>query len=77
MKIGDQKLYRILKNQMIRRVLQDNKVPGTSKGTRVAAAPGPALSRSGLLQDSWERARLMAPSPAKQGLSSTGRDLVA
>ena len=25
---------------MVRRVLQDNKVPGTSMGTRVAAAPG-------------------------------------
>ena len=28
-------------------------------------------------QDSWERAGLMAPSPAKQGPSNTVRDLVA
>ena len=40
MKIGDQKLYRKLKNQAVRRGLQDNKVPGTSVGTRVAEAPG-------------------------------------
>ena len=26
---------------MVRRVLKDNKVPGTSAGTRVAEAPGP------------------------------------
>ena len=57
---------------MVRRLLQDNKFPATSTGSRAAAAPGP-----GLLQDSWERARLIAPSPAKQGLSSTERDLVA
>ena len=37
------------------RVLKDNKVPGTSAGTRAAEA----LARAqGLLQDSWERARL-------------------
>ena len=36
-------------------MLKDNKVPGTSMGTRVAEAP--ALEK-GLLQDSWERARL-------------------
>ena len=40
---------------MVRRVLKDNKVPGTSKGTRVAEAPAQA---QGLLQDSWEKARL-------------------
>ena len=50
-------------------LLQNKKVPGTSAGTRAAAAPG--LPKPGLLQDSWERARLTAPSPAKQGLSST------
>ena len=64
----------------VRGLLQDNMVPGTSAGTRVTIAPGlaPARSASGLLgQDSWERAGLMAPSPAKQGLSSTERDLVA
>ena len=41
MKIGDQKLQRTLKNQMVRRVLKDNTVPGTSAGTREAEAPGP------------------------------------
>ena len=56
-------------------MLQDKKVPGTNAGTRVAAAPGPPVW--GLLQDSWERAGLMALSPAKQGLSNTVRDLVA
>ena len=40
---------------MVRRVLKDNKVPGTSTGTR--AAKNPAWAQ-GLLQDSWERARL-------------------
>ena len=38
--------------------------------------PGP-VQELGLPQDSWERAGLMSPSPAKQGLSSTKRDLVA
>ena len=36
-------------------MLKDNKVPGTCTGTRVAKDP--ALVQ-GLLQDSWERARL-------------------
>ena len=54
MKIRDQR-WRTLKDQMVRRVLKDNKVPGTSTGTRVAEAPAWA---QGLLQDSWERARL-------------------
>ena len=40
---------------MVRRVLKDNKVPGTSTGTRVAEAPARV---QGLLQDYWERARL-------------------
>ena len=40
---------------MVRRVLKDNKVPGTSMETRAAEAPAVA---KGLLQDSWERARL-------------------
>ena len=60
---------------MVRGLLQDKKGPGTSTGNRVTAAPGP--HPLGLLQDSWERAGLTAPSPAKQGLSSTKRDLVA
>ena len=50
-------------------------VPGTNVGTRPAAAPDPPMW--GLLQDSWERAGLTAPSAAKQGLSNTVRDLVA
>ena len=75
MKIGDQKVQRTLRKQKVRGLLQDKKVPGTNLGTRVAAAPGSPLL--GLPQDSWERAELTAPSPAKQGLSNTVRDLVA
>ena len=55
-------------------MLQDKKVSGTNVGTRAAAAPD--LPVRGLRQDSWERAGLMALSPAKQGLSNTVRDLV-
>ena len=40
---------------MVRRVLKENKVPGTSAGSRAAEAPAWV---QGLLQDSWERARL-------------------
>ena len=40
---------------MVRRLLKDNKVPGTSAGTRTAEALAQA---QGLLQDYWERARL-------------------
>ena len=40
---------------MVRRVLKDNKIPGTRVGTRATEAPAGA---QGLLQDSWERARL-------------------
>ena len=72
MKIGDQKVERTLKKQTVRGLLQDNKVPGNSMGTRVTAGPG--LHTPDLLQDSWERAGLMAPSAAKKGLSSTGRE---
>ena len=54
MKIGDQR-QRTLKDQTVRRVLKDNTVPGTSTGTRAAEAP---IQAQGLLQDSWERARL-------------------
>ena len=39
----------------IRRVLKDNKVPRTCTGTRAAEAWARA---QGLLQGSWERARL-------------------
>ena len=56
-------------------MLKYKKVPGTSTGTRATAALG--LLLPGLPQDSGERAELMAPSPAKQGLSNTMRDLVA
>ena len=75
MKIGDQKVQRTLRKQKVKGLLQDKKVPGTSSGTRATAAPGRHLM--GLPQDSWERAKLMAPTPAKQGSSSTERDLVA
>ena len=40
---------------MVRRVLKDNKVPGTCAGTREAEALD---QEKGLLQDSRERARL-------------------
>ena len=40
MKIGDQKVQRTLRKQKVRGLLQDKKVPGTSTGTRAAAAPG-------------------------------------
>ena len=40
---------------MVRRVLKDNKVPETSAENRAAEAPARV---QGLLQDSWERARL-------------------
>ena len=53
MKIGDQR-YRALKDLTVR-VFKDNKVPGTSPGTRTAEAPARV---QGLLQDSWERVRL-------------------
>ena len=49
---------------MVRRLLWDDKIPGTSVGIRVAAAPG--LTPAGLLQDSWKRARSMAPSLANR-----------
>ena len=75
MKIGDQKVQRTLRRQKVRGLLQDKKVPGTNAGTRAAAAPGPPVL--GLPQDSCERAELMTPSPARQGLSTTVRDLVA
>ena len=44
-----------MKDLTVRRVLKDNKVPGTCAGTRTAEVP--ALAQ-GLLQDSWVRARL-------------------
>ena len=75
MKIGDQKVQRTLRKQKVRGLLQDKKVSGTSAGTRAAVAPGPP--GVGLLQDSWERVGLTAPSPARQGLSNTVRDPVA
>ena len=40
MKSRDQRLS-ALKDLTVRRVLKDNKVPGTSAGTRVAEAPRP------------------------------------
>ena len=47
-------MYRTLKNQRVRRGLKDNKVPGTSMGTRAAAAPGlvPARPAAGFLEES-------------------------
>ena len=73
MKIGDQKVQRTLRKQKVRGLLQDKNVPGTNAVTRAAAAPGHVQLAAGLLGES----RLTAPSPAKQGLSNTVRDLVA
>ena len=56
-------------------IASGQKGPWDQHGTRVAAATGPPMP--GLPQDSWERARLTVPSPDKQGLSNTVRDLVA
>ena len=63
MKIGDQKVQRILRKQKVRGLLQDKKVPGINAGTRAAATPG--LPMLGLQQDSWERARLTGPIPCQ------------
>ena len=49
------KIVQDIEKSMVRRVLKDNKVPGSSAGARVAEDPAGA---QGLLQDSWERARL-------------------
>ena len=70
MKIGDQKVKRTLRKQKVRGLIQDKKVPGGDQGN---CSPRPA--RAG--PASWERAGLMAPSAAKQGLSNTVRDPVA
>ena len=52
MKIGDQR-QKALKDQMVRRVLKDNKVPGTSAVTRAAEAPGQgAVLAAGFLGES-------------------------
>ena len=49
------KIEDIERSGKVRRVFKDNKVPGTSAETRAAEAPAQV---QGLLQDSWERARL-------------------
>ena len=59
---------------MVRGLLQDKKVAGTSMGNRATTAPGPP--HPDLPQDSWERALNSALSPTKQGLSITKRDLL-
>ena len=67
MKIRDQR-ERTLKDLTVRRVLKDNKVPGTRDwdpgldpcGTRVAEGPAQA---QGLLKESWERATLSCEEP--------------
>ena len=61
MKNRDQR-ERTLKDLTVRRVLKDNKVPGTRDlhRTRAAEAPAQAL---GLLQESWERATLSCEEP--------------
>ena len=49
-----------MKDLTVRRVLKDNKVPRTCAATRVAEGP---VRAQGLLQDSWERARLSCEQP--------------
>ena len=61
MKIRDQR-YRTLKDLTVRRVLKDNKVPGTQDPRRTRAAEAPAQAQ-GLLQESWQRARLSCEQP--------------
>ena len=52
MKTGDQR-KRTLKDQTVRRVLKDNKGPGTSTGTREAETPGwGTVSAAGFLGES-------------------------
>ena len=48
------KIVEALKNQAVRRLLWDDKVPGTSVGTRAAAASGPETARpaAGFLEES-------------------------
>ena len=59
-----------IEKQVVRRLLWDGEVPGTSSGTRAAVAHGQCLPR-----DSWKRAKSTAPSSAKQ--SGTRMDLDA
>ena len=56
-------------------IVSGQKGPWDQRRDQGSCSPRPALP--GLLQDSWERAGLTAPSPAKQGLSNTVRDVVA
>ena len=56
-------------------IASGQKGPWDQFGDQSGGSPGPPVL--GLQQDSWERAWLTAPSPAKQGLSNTVRDLVA
>ena len=74
MKIGDQKLLRSLKNQTVRRLLQDNKVPGTSTETRAAAAPGlvPVGSAARLLGERLVNGTLSCQTGFEQHLERPG-----
>ena len=74
MKTGEQKVYRTLKKKDGRGLLQDNRVPGTSAGTRVTVAPGPVLAgpAPGVLGESWVNGSL----PCQTGLEKY-QDLVA
>ena len=56
-------------------IASGQKGPWDQHGDQGNCSPSPVLQ--GLPQDSWGRAELMAPSPAKQGLGSGERDLVA
>ena len=49
MKIGDQKVQRTLRKQKVRGLLQENKVLGTSTGTRAAQPQARACPACGRL----------------------------
>ena len=59
---------------MVRRVLQDNKVSGSSTTTKVAAAPGPvpAGSATGFLGESWVNGSLPCQTRFEQHLKRPG-----
>ena len=75
MKIGDQKVYRTLKTQTVRGLLHNNRVPGTSVGTRATTAPGLELTGSAarLLEESQVKGSL----PCQARFEQHQRDLLA
>ena len=68
MKMGDQKVQRTLKKQMVRGLYQDKKVPGISVGNRANIAPGPVPTRlaAGLLGESPVKGSLLCQTRFEQ-----------